>query len=65
MSGVRDVPFAQSTMNEPKPDFANTNSEAAATEAVNGASAAGTAAPEPPSRTLSRFSKRCRPKMPS
>ncbi len=46
MSGVRDVSFAQSIMNEPKPDFANTNSEAAAAEAVNGASAPGTAAPE-------------------
>ena len=32
-------------MNEPKPDFANTNSEAAAAEAVNG-SAPATAAPE-------------------
>ena len=48
MSGVRDVLFVQSIMNEPKPDFAkpdfaNTNSEAAAGEAVNGLSASASA----------------------
>lgn len=44
MSGFRDVSCAQSIMNEPKPDFANTNSEAAAAEAVNGADPSETAA---------------------
>ena len=52
MSGVRDVLFVQSTMNEPKPDFAkpdfaNTNSEAAAAEAVNGAGEAAPQSAEP------------------
>lgn len=39
MSGVQDVPSAQSIMNDPKSDFADTNSEAPAAEAVNGAAA--------------------------
>ncbi len=44
MSGVRDVPFAQSIMNDPKSDFANTGSEAETAEAMNGASAPDDAA---------------------
>ena len=44
MSGLRNVSCTQSIMNEPKPDFANTNSEAAAAEAVNGADPSDAAA---------------------